>query len=420
MTAPLTQPDPAGLIDRFDTSYEDLAAPFRPVFERITAGALDRERNRVLPFEPIEWLKAAGFGAVRLPEDLGGGGASITDLIRLLVELAAADPNITQALRGHFAFVEDRLVAPSGPQRDVWLARFAAGDLFGIAWTEIGDVPLGGVRTSVAPTDDPGFFAVNGEKFYSTGSIFADWIDINARRTDTGEVVVVAVGARAEGVTHLDDWDGFGQRTTGSGTSLYRDVRVPAEHLFALDARFRYQGAFYQLVHLATLAGIARAATAELVKQVRARTRTYSHGNTATFAADPQIQQVIGEVSAAAFAAEAVALSAANQVQRAHDAALVGDPATEPAANLNAELSTSRGQVIVSELVVAATSKIFNALGASGLRTDLGLDRFWRNARTIASHNPTVFKAKVIGDYETNGTKPDGDWEVGVSQRNSV
>ncbi|MEL2330802.1 acyl-CoA dehydrogenase family protein, partial [Klebsiella pneumoniae] len=78
-------------------------------------GAVERERQRELPHEAIAWLKQAGFGAVRVPREHGGAGASLPQLVQLLIELAEADSNITQALRGHFAFVEDRLNAEPGP-----------------------------------------------------------------------------------------------------------------------------------------------------------------------------------------------------------------------------------------------------------------------------------------------------------------
>lgn len=395
--------------------YETLAARFRPIFERIKAGAVQRERDRALPFEQIEWLKQARFGAVRFPVSAGGHGASIPQLIRLLIELSTADSNITQALRGHFAFAEDRLVAPPGPGRDAWWARFAAGEIAGNAWSEIGDVLLGETNTKVTPGEQPGTFYVSGQKYYSTGSIFADWVDLYAQRVDTGEFVIAAVDARDQGVTHFDDWDGFGQRTTGSGTSTYDRVPVPEENLIPFDTRFRYQTAFYQLFHLATLAGIAHAAADELAARVRARTRTFSHGNAPTYAQDPQIQQVVGEVTAAAFAAEAIALRAAEDVQRAYEAALADDPERDRQANIAAELATGKGQVVATNLVVQATSKLFDALGASGVRADAGLDRFWRNARTVSSHNPTVFKAKVIGDNAINGTEPVYVWAIGTS-----
>lgn len=70
------------------TDYEQLAERFRPIFTLIAEGALQREQNRSLPFEPITWLKQAGFGAVRVPTEFSGAGASVPQLIQLLIELA--------------------------------------------------------------------------------------------------------------------------------------------------------------------------------------------------------------------------------------------------------------------------------------------------------------------------------------------
>ena len=88
---------------------EDLGARFRPIFQRIAREAVRREQQRELPFEAIQWLREAGFGAIRVPQAYGGDGATIAQLFRLLVELAEADSNIPQILRAHFAFVEGRL-----------------------------------------------------------------------------------------------------------------------------------------------------------------------------------------------------------------------------------------------------------------------------------------------------------------------
>ena len=72
------------------TDYEQLAATFRPIFARIAQGAAAREQNRILPDEQIRWLKEAGFGTVRIPREKGGWGASLPQLIALLIELAHA------------------------------------------------------------------------------------------------------------------------------------------------------------------------------------------------------------------------------------------------------------------------------------------------------------------------------------------
>ena len=395
------------------TDYETLANRFRPLFRQIAAGTVEREQARDLPFEPIRWLKEAGFGAVRVPVEFGGAGASISQLFQLLIELAEADSNIVQSLRGHFAFVEDRLNAPPSPARDAWFARFVAGDLVGNGWTEIGAVKIGEVITKVRPEGDD--FVLNGAKYYSTGSIFADWVDVYAQRSDNGADVIAIVDARHSGVSHSDDWDGFGQRTTGSGTSLYVEVPLSAEQVIPFETRFKYQTAFYQLVLLAVLAGIGRAVERDVAHEVRTRKRVFSQGSADTTHGDPQIQQVVGQISAQVYAAEAATLRSAEPLQRAYLARFANDAEADRQANIDAEIETSKAQVVVSELVLRATTDLFNALGASGVSINKSLDRHWRNARTAASHNPWIFKARIIGDWVVNGIEPKYVWQIGNS-----
>lgn len=408
----MTQHTPAAALS-VGTDYEQLAARFRPIFEQIAAGAVERERARQLPHEPIRWLKEAGFGAVRVPREHGGAGASLPQLFALLTELAAADSNLPQALRGHFAFVEDRLNAQPGPQQEVWFQRFVAGEIVGNAWTETGDVQIGDVITRVTPKD--GRWVLDGRKFYSTGSIFADWIDVFARRNDTGTDVIAAVRTAQPGVKLVDDWDGFGQRTTGSGTTVFEGAVVEAEDVIDFATRFKYQTAFYQLVHLATLSGIARAAERDAALQVSSRKRIFSTGNAPLVKLDPQIQQVVGQISAQAYAAEAITQRAAAAAQRAYEARFEGNDAAEKQANIEAELESAQGQIVVAELALRAGSDLFNALGASAAREQLALDRHWRNARTVATHNPIVYKARIVGDWVINGTEPPFVWQIGGS-----
>jgi len=401
-----------------EADYQTLADRFRPIFARIAEDASAREQDHTLPFAEIKELTEAGFGALRVPVSDGGFGASLPQLFRLLSELAAADSNIPQALRGHFAFVEDRLVS-TGAQRAVWLERFVKGEMAGNSWTEVGTVKIGDVFTKVSPDPESstGGFRISGTKYYSTGSIFADWIDTFAQRTDNGVKVIAVVNAHQPGVTHSDDWDGFGQRTTGSGTSTFTDAAVEAGNVIDFDTRFKYQTAFYQAVLLAVLAGSIKAAEREIAAEVRNRTRIFSHGNADSFAADPQILQVVGQVSARAYAADATLERAARALQGAYDGAFLGDLDEEERLNDLAELETAQAQIILTELATRATSDIFDALAASGTSTKKNLDRHWRNARTAASHNPWVFKARIVGDYAVNGTTPPRVWAIGAGPK---
>ena len=393
------------------TDYEQLASRFRTIFARIAAGAVQREQSRSLPFEAINWLKEAGFGAVRVPTAFGGAGASLPQLLQLLIELATADSNLPQALRGHFAFVEDRLNAHASSDQETWFKRFVAGELVGNAWTEVGAVKIGDVITKVSQHD--GQWRVSGTKYYSTGSIFADWIDLFAQRVEDDVHVIAAVRVKQPGIKQSDDWDGFGQRTTGSGTSVFDNAVVDAENIFEFASRFKYQTAFYQLVLLAVLAGSGRAAVRDTAEEVRKRTRIFSTGNATAVTEDVQVQQVVGKASAQVYATEAAALRAAQPAQQAYLARFADDAEAEKQANIAAELQSAQAQVAIAELVLRATSDLFNALSASATSTSKSLDRHWRNARTAANHNPLIYKERIIGDWEINTTEPPYVWQIG-------
>lgn len=395
--------------------YEKVAAKYRPIFEKIAEGVVEREKNRILPYEQINLLKQAGFGALRVPVKFGGDGVSIPQLFQLLIELAKADSNIVQALRGHFAFVEDRLNAHKFESQELWFKRFVQGDLAGNAWTEIGQVKIGDVITRV--TQKGNQLLVNGKKYYSTGTIFADWVDLFAYDETTDQHVITAISRHASGVEVLDDWDGFGQRTTGSGTLTLIDVAIERDHILPFDQRFKYQTAFYQVFHLATLAGIAHAAVATFVHEVQKRDRIFSHGNADLVRNDPQILQVIGKASSQAYASESITIRTAEALQRAYISHFGESEVKYIQANNDAELESSQGQVVISELVLDLTSQLFNSLGASASTTAKQLDRFWRNARVVSSHNPLIYKEKVIGDWEVNREPLPFVWQIGASPK---
>lgn len=394
--------------------YSQLAAIFRPIFDRVAEGAVSREQTRTLPVEQIRWLKEAGFGTVRIPREKGGWGASLPQLVELLTELAQADSNLPQALRAHFAFVEDRLNQPDSPERDRWFRRFLDGELVGSGWTETGGVKLGEVLTRVTPRADG--WILDGEKFYSTGALYADWIDVFARRSDTQQDVIALVSTHQRTVEREDDWDGFGQRLTGSGTTRFKQARVEQEHVYDFATRFRYQTAFYQHVLLATLAGIGLAVERDAAAGVRKRTRMYSHGNAAVSRDDPQVLQVVGEISSWALAVRATVQQAALALQQAYEAHDSGDEALLTRLNEAAEIEAARAQVVASELIPRAATALFSALGASDTRTGKALDRHWRNARTLASHNPVIYKARNVGGWLVNGTPPTFKWRIGEGE----
>ena len=252
---------------------------------------------------------------------------------------------------------------------------------------------------------------LKGEKYYCTGTIYADWVAAVAMHDKDFFSVVVAVDA--PGVTRIDDWDGFGQRLSGSGTTRFDNVVVPAEHVLR---RFKpgelraesYISSFYQLFHLATLAGIARAVLRDATEFVQGRTRAFGVPGQSSPKDDPLVQRVIGRLSSLAFASETLVLATAQVLENVHQAELT-ETAYE-ADYVEADIRTFQAQQLVLEQVLEATTLLFEVGGASATSQARRLDRHWRNARTLASHNPAIYRERALGNYYLNGISPGAAW----------
>lgn len=395
-------------------SYEELSSRFAPIFASIARGALQREVDRELPFDAVKELDAAGFGALRVPREHGGAGVSVATLIRLLTDLAEADSNVAHLYRSHLGFVESLAFQPQRLQR-TWYRRVAQGSTVGNASTERGGNALGTLNTTLRSTEEG--WVLDGTKYYATGTIFSDYTRVSAATPSGVGRRFAVVATDADGVGIEDDWDGFGQKLTGTGTATFRWVHVPEDGVLDRapgSPEATHEAAFFQLVLLAVLAGIARAARRDASTTVAGRSRTFNTGSGLPFRDDPLIQEAIGRIAAKAYAAEAVVQRAAEALDRGLAAAreagaLAHDFAGQvPYELFLGELDVEQAQVIVPELALAAAQGLFETVGASAVARGKALDRHWRNAQTVATHNPIAFRARAVGDFHINGTLPEG------------
>lgn len=402
---------------------------FAPIFERIAAGAADRDVQRTLPYEEIRELNAAGFATLRVPRSHGGPEVSVRTLAALLVDLAAADSNVAHQYRSHYGFLES-LRHKAAPQQDRWYRLVLEGATVGNASTETSGNALGTLNTTLERLPD-GDAVLTGCKGYATASLFSTHTRVSAAVTDddgrpTSGRCFAVVPVDHEGVELYDDWDGFGQRLTATGTAVFTRVPVDRADVFERQtgtAEAVIEAAYFQLFLLAVLAGIATGARDTAAELVRRRTRTFNTGSGALFRDDPLIQEAVGRIASTAFAVTATVLHAADALDTAIEAADrvraergrvnrgADDDVTEQDLALEiyaAELAVEQAQVTVPEAAIRAASELFHAGGASNTRAGKALDRFWRNAQTVATHNPIPFRARSVGDWFVNGTLPEG------------
>lgn len=405
--------DPLALTSVVDIGFSSAdAARIDPVIARIAAAAAARDHDG----DPEHGLRAdvrelAGLGvtAARLPQSAGGSGLSYTQLVDLQVLLARADSNVTQSLRSHFTASDRAARAIARGRVDPATDQIAAGRIFAGATTETGEGRIGQVSTTLR-ADADGILRVNGRKGYATGTGYADWISVLVS-DDEGRHLVATVSSDSPGVRLLEDWDGVGQRLTTSGTIEFTDVAVDSTRLRAGEGspadRLGNLDAVLQLTHLATLAGIALRVNDDAVTWLRGRRRHFSHASAATPGEDPQLQERIGTIEALAQSIIASVRTAATILEA--DLARSHDEQT-----LDGQVAVSRAQVTVPTLTLQAAQSVFELGGGSLVDARLGLDRHWRNARTLTNHNPVHLKARALGERALLGGELPQIWYVGT------
>ncbi|WP_420965287.1 acyl-CoA dehydrogenase family protein [Bradyrhizobium sp. B120] len=388
--------------DRLDSQSPDIDA----LLSRIAEGASQRERERILPFAEVDLIRKARLGALRLPVDVGGAGASIRTLFELVIRLGAADANVAHILRNHFSVVERLVRRPRDEQHRQWQKAVADGAIIGLAATELDTPKVGNVTPNTTLTADGDDYLLNGTKYYSTGTLYSDYVLVRTADT-TGANAAVLIPVNREGIELIDDWDGLGQRLTATGTTHFRNVRVKRQEAVfdAPDAGYGipYANTFAQLFLTAINAGIARAVLQDAAELVRSRKRTFYYAASEIPVDDPLLQRTVGQIASGAFAAETVVLAAAEALGAATDAFDAGDPTAIDAAH-KAALLSAKAKIVADELAIRSGSLLFDVGGASATKKATNFDRHWRNARTLASHNPNTFKARSIGQYEISGT----------------
>jgi alkylation response protein AidB-like acyl-CoA dehydrogenase len=373
---------------------------FADLIDRLAAEAPRRDTERLLFTDLRPELRARKIGAIRLPR-ADGERLPLTEFFQFIRELAAGDSNLAHSLRNHYASIENAILDPT-PTSPRLLALAAGGLLFGGAAQERTGSSGSGSETKTERVGS-GEYLVSCRRYYATGSLYADYLLVSVT-LDDGAARTVLVESDRPGVGLPDDWDGFGQRLTGSGSIVFDNVRISSADFFerpSIDPdRPRYPFTFNQVYLTSVVAGIANRALRDAVDLVRNRTRNYYHGTATRTADEPVILAAIGVASAKAFAATATIQAAAALLERSWDAP--GDFGL----SLEATLAASRAKVTVEALALEVIDALAQVASGSTLSTERALDRHWRNVKILASHNPSIYKQQVLGGYEVHGTQP--------------
>ncbi|WP_445289253.1 SfnB family sulfur acquisition oxidoreductase [Variovorax atrisoli] len=366
---------------------------------RLIVGASERDRLRRWPVEEIDAYSQSGLWAINVPKAFGGAEVSYATLAEVIAIISASDPSLGQITQNHLGFVAAVRTVSDAAQQKLFFADFLRGVRWGNAFSESGSKRAADFETRF--TDAGDHVVVTGKKFYSTGALLAHYVPIVAN-DEQGRTWYVVAERNAPGLTVIDDWSAFGQRTTLSGTVIIDRVKVPKTHLIPAYKGYdapSADGAIFQIIQAAVDVGIARGTIAETVDFIRTKTRPWIDSQRDHAWEDPYSIQAVGDLQIRLHASEALL----ERAGRAIDRAVAASDADSVAA---AQIATAEAKVLSTEIAILATNKLFELAGTRSTLGQYNLDRHWRNARTHTLHDPVRWKYAIVGNYFLNGVKP--------------
>jgi len=399
----VTDPNPAATAPTVIADASQAIDALAAVAEGFAAVAVERDKEGTAPFAEVETVRATGVLPALVPRELGGGGLDWHTVFTALRPVIRADTGLGHVFSYHFVN-SWRLQLNENEARIEQLQRgLAANHWF---WGGAGNPRDAGL--DLTPIE--GGFSVSGRKFFATGAQVSDRITATATRVDSGEKLAIIIDAQQPGVVHHDDWSNIGQRLSASGSVSFDAAWVPDAHVlgYGEQAGPRYRPHASLSILLFQLAlehihvGLAEGALETAAAYVRSTTKPWSTSDVSRAVDDPYIRELIGELTAATRASDAL-------TWRATDAfAVAAERGWELTHDERGELAVeiAAAKVVSTKTALDVSTRLFELTGARATGEAYGFDRFWRNARTITLHDPVAYKAQEVGDHALQGNYP--------------
>ena len=363
-------------------------------------GRNDRDQQRFLPFAEIDLFSQKGLGGIRIPKQFGGAFVSNKTLAHVFRILNKADSSVGQIPQNQIALLNMIQIMGTEQQKQFIYQEILQGKRLANGGPERHTKDSKTLNTLL--TLEEGHYFVDGEKFYSTGSSFAHWLAIKAIHPE-GHVVLTIVNRDAAGVEVVDNWNGFGQRTTSSGTVKLDHVEVDPLLIFderKLSAQPFYRGAYSQLMQVAIDVGIAEAAFSDTVTAVqKARPIVDAQVEKASF--EHYTLQEVGKSNVLLDAAILLLDEAAEYLDELDQLESVTDEQAAKASILVAE-----AKIYANDAALHISEKLLELGGSRSSLSQHNLDQHWRNARVHTLHDPVRWKLHALGDYYLNHQLP--------------
>jgi alkylation response protein AidB-like acyl-CoA dehydrogenase len=343
--------------------------------DRFAERAGEHDREGTFPFENYEEMREAGYLGLTVPEELGGRGASLYELILAQERLAMGDGSTALAVNMH--------VSPIGQLASLWrssgaegladvLRRAADGRLvYASMSAEPGD-PILMTSSTVAERVEGGY-RVTGKKIFGTESAVCTEFSTRARYDDPErgpQVLFFRLPRDVEGMRMKQTWDTMGMRATLSDDFELENVFVPDEAVFHSYPVGHFDATMLKTVwgwamptFGAVYLGIGAGALEFAREQVQARGRQD----------DPEVQHLFAEMEVLLETARAVLYRHAQEMD---------------SGALYTELPVQEGMAravltkyVTTNNAVAIVDRALHVVGGAGYYRRFPLERMYRDVR---------------------------------------
>ena len=363
-------------------------------------GRNSRDQNRQLPFDEVDLFIQKGLLGLRIPKKYGGAAVSNKTLAHVFRIINKADSSLGQIPQNPIALLNMINIMGSEEQKEFVFSEILKGKRLANGGPERNTKDSKTLETKLSIQD--GKYTIHGQKFYSTGSSFADWLAIKAVHPE-GYVVLTLVDRHAKGVQVINDWNGFGQRTTSSGTVILDHVHIDPFLIFderLLSDRPNYRGAYSQLLQVAIDVGIAEAAFEDTLTAV-GKARPIVDANVEKASFEHYTLQEVGRSHILLDAAILLLDEAAEFLDELDQLETVN---AEQAAQ--ASIKVAEAKIYANDAALHISEKLLELGGSRASLSQHNLDQHWRNARVHTLHDPIRWKLHALGDYYLNHTLP--------------
>ncbi|WP_286690305.1 MULTISPECIES: acyl-CoA dehydrogenase family protein [unclassified Aeromicrobium] len=375
----------------------------------LAADAVERDRAQAVPTAEVQLLKDAGLVTLLGPVEHGGAGQTWDLAYQVVREVASGDGSIGQLLAYHYLWAWAVRLVGTPEQITAVEELYTTGNLFfgGAVNPRDNDLTI---------RDEGDEIVFTGRKSFSTGSKVSDLTVLEGVLEGTDKHIFAIVPSQQPGIVFHDDWDNLGQRLTESGGVTITDVRVPWSAAAGYVDKEQVELVYgtlnlptIQLVFSNFYLGIARGGLKAGTAYTRSTTRPWPYGGDDKASASEEwyILEGYGRLQSQLWAAEALADDVGREIS-----ALLHAPREDltPEARGKVAVRVAAVKQLATDIALEVGTKIYELTGARASSNKVGLDLYWRNARTHTLHDPVAYKRREVGEYALLGKIPEPSW----------